>query len=142
MKTTRVLTVGVFDLFHLGHLNLLIEASRRGGHLTVGVHDDRYNTKGVRMVYSLADRVKLVRHLSMVDEVRMYERVDRLVEEVDFDVFVYGPDQNHCYFQRAFEWCRANGRELVCLPRTQGVSSSFIRRIVDPVALSEAFARQ
>lgn len=138
MQPLRVLTVGVFDLFHLGHLNLLIEASKQGGHLTVGVHDDRDNSKGVRMVYSLADRVKLVRHLSMVDEVRIYERVDRLVEEVEFDVFVYGPDQNHRYFQRAFEWCRANDKALVCVSRTEGVSSSFIRRIVDPLALSEA----
>lgn len=133
--------MGVFDLFHLGHLNLLIEASRQGGHLTVGVHDDRENHKGVHMVYSLADRVKLVRHLSMVDEVRVYERVDRLVQEVDFDVFVYGPDQDHTYFQRAFEFCRNTDKELVCVSRTEGVSSSFIRRIVDPLSLHEASGR-
>ena len=48
---------------------------------------------------------------------------------VKFDVFAKGPDQNHEGFQRAIDWCRDNEREVVVIPRTEGISSTMIRNI-------------
>lgn len=130
-KEKRVLTVGVFDFFHLGHLNVLEAAKEKGNYLIVAVHDDKLNTKGVEFLYSLEERMRFVRSIVFVDEVVPYERIDLLVENVDFDIFAYGADQNHEFFQKAFEWCRKNKKELVMLKRTEGISSTKLRGIIE-----------
>lgn len=56
-----------------------------------------------------------------------YTDVDKIVQEVDFDVFVTGPDQCHAGFQRAIQWCEEHGKEHVVLARTDGVSSSELK---------------
>lgn len=126
----KVLTVGVFDFFHLGHLNVLEAAKKLGDYLIVAVHDDKLNIKGVEFLYSLEDRMRIIDSLKCVDEVISYERVDTLLKKTKFDIFAYGPDQNHQYFQKAFEWCRQNNKELVMLNRTEGISSTRIREII------------
>lgn len=126
----KVVTVGVFDFFHLGHLNVLEAAKEHGDYLIVAVHDDKENIKGVEFLYSLEERMRFVGSIKFVDEVIPYERVDILLEAIDFDIFVYGPDQNHEYFQKAFEWCRKNNKELVMLKRTEGISSTQLRNIL------------
>lgn len=126
----KVITVGVFDFFHLGHLNVLEAAKEYGDYLIVAVHDDKKNTKGVEFLYSLEERMRFVGSIKFVDEVIPYERVDTLLEVIDFDIFVYGPDQNHKYFQEAFKWCRKNKKELVMLKRTEGISSTRLREII------------
>lgn len=126
----KVLTVGVFDFFHLGHLNVLEQAKTYGNYLIVAVHDDKLNTKGVDFLYSLEDRMRFVENLGFVDEVIPYERVDKIVESVDFDIFVHGPDQNHQYFQKAIDWCKTNGKEVVTSERTEGISSTRLRNFL------------
>jgi len=129
-KKKKVVTVGVFDFFHLGHLNVLESAKSLGDYLIVGVHNDKLNTKGVDFLYSLDDRIRLVQSLCCVDEVVPYERIDLLIEGMDFDILAHGPDQNHQYFQKAFEWCIKNEKEVYTLPRTEGISSTKLRAIL------------
>lgn len=123
----KVLTVGVFDFFHLGHLNVLEQAKSYGDYLIVAVHDDKLNTKGVDFLYTLEERLRFVNSLGFVNEAIPYERVDKIVELIDFDIFVHGPDQNHQYFQKAFEWCKASGKEVITSERTEGISSTRLR---------------
>lgn len=123
----KVLTVGVFDFFHLGHLNMLEQAKEHGDYIIVAVHDDKLNTKGVDFLYSLEDRMRFVENIKFIDKVIPYERVDILMSKVNFDVFMHGPDQNHKYFQKAFEWCLQNGKEIVESKRTEGISSTRLR---------------
>lgn len=127
----KVVTVGVFDFFHLGHLNVMEAAKNHGDYLIVAVHDDKLNTKGVEFLYNLEERMRFVGSIKCVDEVIPYERVDLLLPTIEFDVFAYGPDQNHKYFQKAFEWCEKNNKEMVMLQRTGGISSTRIREIVN-----------
>lgn len=125
---TRVFTVGVFDLFHLGHLNLLKAAKRMGHYLIVGVqyHAEKY--KDARICYTFDQRMEIVRSLRFVDLAVPYERVDEKVVEVDFDIFAKGPDQEHAGFQRAVQFCAANGRKVAIIPRTENISASALRR--------------
>ena len=69
----------------------------------------------------------MVKAIRYVDEVVSYQAVDDIVKTIDFDVFVTGPDQNHEGFQRAFQWCNEHGKEHLVLPRTEGISSSWLK---------------
>lgn len=126
----KVLTVGVYDFFHLGHLNVLRQAKSFGDYLIVAVHDDKLQSKGVDFLYTLVERMEIIKSLRIVDEVVPYERVDMLIDTLEFDVFVHGPDQTHQYFQKVIEWCRKNNKEVFETVRTSGISSTKLREIL------------
>ena len=126
----KVITVGVFDYFHLGHLRLFENAKKHGDYLIVAVQDgdNILKTKpNADVLYTTEQRIDLVRALRIVDEVVIYQDVDTILPEVDFDVFAIGEDQTHEGFQRAVAWCEANGKEVVRLMRTPGICSSAIK---------------
>lgn len=127
MLKRRVLIPGTFDLFHIGHFNVIKKASEKGDYLTVAVHIDASNSKGVDIFYTPEDRAEIIRNLRFVDNVVFYERIDELVKNVEFDVLCHGPDNTNDLCMRAYKWCRDNGRNVVEIPRTEGVSSSKIR---------------
>lgn len=127
----KVLTVGVFDFFHYGHYKLFENAKKCGDYLIVAVQDGDYILKykpDANVLYTTEQRLELVGALRSVDEVVVYYDVDQIVKEVDFDIFAVGGDQNHAGFMRAIEWCKEHGKEVVRLPRTQGISSSDIKK--------------
>ena len=126
----KIITVGVFDYFHLGHLRLFENAKKMGDYLIVAVQDGKYILKtkpDATVLYSTEQRVDLVKALRVVDEVIIYQDVDKILPEVDFDVFAIGGDQTHDGFQRAMKWCKENGKEVYRLPRTPGICSSQIK---------------
>lgn len=79
-------------------------------------------------MYSTDQRMELVRALRTVDEVGIYCDVSDDIKKFDFDVFAIGEDQNHAGFQKAVEWCMANGKEVVRMKRTPGICSSDIKK--------------
>lgn len=126
----KILTVGVYDYLHIGHVNLFRRAKELGDYLIVAVQDSTCILKykpNTKILYNTDERMYMVRSIRYVDEVVVYTDVDSIVKEVDFDVFVTGPDQIHEGFQRAMQWCRDNGKETVVLPRTEGISSSQLK---------------
>ena len=128
-----VLTFGVFDLLHVGHIELFRRAKELGDYLMVAVQDDESVRKykpGVTPVLNTADRACLVQSIRYVDQVAVYKDVDVFVRQVDFDILVTGPDQTHAGFLRAIEWCREHGKRTVVLSRTEGISSSFLKSII------------
>lgn len=131
MKT--VLTVGVFDLLHYGHIELFRKAKLHGDKLIVAVQTSEFVTKfkpGANLVYNTDERLYMVSAIRYVDNVITYDSIDKFIDKIDFDVFVVGEDQNHEKFQLAIEWCKAHGKEVVTLPRTQGISSSMIKNLL------------
>lgn len=127
----KVLTVGVFDYFHYGHLRLFERARALGDYLVVAVQDGDYILKykhDAEILYCTEQRVQIISALRCVDEVITYQDVDRIVQTVDFDVFAVGGDQSHQGFQMAIAWCNANGKKVVRLERTAGISSSQIKK--------------
>ncbi len=126
----KVVTVGVFDYFHLGHLRLFENAKKLGDYLIVAVQDGDMILKtkpNANVLYTTEQRIELVSALKIVDEVVIYKDVDTFLPTIDFDVFAIGGDQNHEGFQRAVKWCEENGKEVVRLPRTPGICSSDIK---------------
>lgn len=126
----KVLTVGVYDLLHIGHVNLFRRARAVGDSLVVAVQDSDVVLKykpGAKLVYSTEERMYMVKAIRYVDDVITYESVDDIVKTADFDIFVTGPDQTHEGFQRAIQWCKNHGKEHVVLPRTEGISSSWLK---------------
>ena len=132
MKT--ILTVGVYDMLHIGHMLLFKHAKelfpKEKCRLIVAVQDGDYILKykpGTQMVYTTDERAFMVSCSKYVDEVIIYKDVDVDIQNVDFDVFAKGPDQQHAGFKRATEWCKSNGKDVVVIPRTEGISSTMLR---------------
>ena len=129
-KYKRVLTVGVYDLLHKGHVELYRRAKGLGDYLIVAVQDSEFILKykpTAKVLNSTDDRKYMIKSIRYVDEVITYTDVDKIVQEVEFDVFVTGPDQIHSGFQRAIQWCEEHGKEHIVLGRTDGVSSSELK---------------
>lgn len=127
----KVITVGVYDYFHLGHLRLFENAKKLGDYLIVAVQDSDYILKykpTAKIFYTTEQRIELINSLKVVDEVITYEDVDETIMNTEFDVFAVGEDQVHEGFQRAIKWCKDNGKEVVRLPRTPGICSSNIKK--------------
>lgn len=128
MKT--VLTFGVYDMLHIGHILLFKKAKELGDKLIVAVQDGDYILKykpDTKMVYTTEERLYMVSTIKYVDEVVVYKDVDKDIQNISFDVFAKGPDQQHAGFQRAVEWCLFHNKEVVVIPRTEGISSSLLR---------------
>ena len=132
MKT--VLTFGVFDLLHIGHVLLFKKAKElsEGGQLIVAVQESDFILKykpDTELVIDTSTRMFMVNSIKYVDKVVTYQDVDKDIQNIDFDIFAKGPDQNHEGFKRAENWCKNHGKEVVVIPRTEGISSSLLRRI-------------
>lgn len=126
----KILTFGVYDMLHIGHILLFKHAKELGDRLIVAVQDDDVILKykpNTKIVYTTDERIFMVSSIRYVDEVVSYTDVDVDIQRFDFDVFAKGPDQNHIGFQRAVEWCKKNGKEVIIIPRTEGISSTMLR---------------
>jgi glycerol-3-phosphate cytidylyltransferase len=119
----RVITFGTFDLFHIGHLNLLRRARALGDCLIVGVSSDDLNQskKAKLPVIPLADRIAIVAGVRYVDEVFVEESLELKGEYLRrhrADVLVMGDDWQG-RFDEFTSLCRVE-----YLPRTPEISSS------------------
>jgi len=129
----RVLTFGVFDMLHYGHIRLFKNIKKICGqdcYLIVAVQDSDYILKykpGAKIMYNTQERVDMISELKSVDEVIVYADADVSIKNVSFDIFAKGPDQTHAGFARAVQWCLDNKKEVVVIPRTEGISSSYLK---------------
>ncbi len=129
----KILTVGVYDLLHIGHIELFRRAKNLGDFLIVAVQESDVILKykpNAKIVYGTKERMYMVQSIRYVDKVVVYSDVDDIVKKIDFDVFVTGPDQNHSGFQAAIRWCKQNNKEHVILSRTEGISSSLLKHSI------------
>lgn len=125
----RIITFGTFDVFHVGHVNILERAKLHGSHLIVGVSSDELNmSKKQRYpIYSQEDRIHIIRSLSCVNEVFVEESLELKAEYIKYynaDVLVMGDDWQG-KFDHLKDICK-----VVYLPRTPSVSTTEIIEIV------------
>lgn len=124
MKT--VITYGTFDLFHVGHLNLLRRAKELGDYLIVAVSSDRFNWEEKQKKCEIPDkdRMAIVEAIKYVDKVIPEDSWEQKIEDVkkyNVDVFVIGDDWKG-KFDFLKDYC-----EVVYLPRTEGISSTQLK---------------
>lgn len=121
----RVITYGTFDLFHIGHLNLLKRAKALGDYLIVAVSSDEFNLqKGKVCKIKDTDRMQIVEAIKYVDQVIPETSWDQKIEDVKkygVDIFVMGDDWKG-KFDFLKDYC-----EVVYLPRTEGISSTQLK---------------
>ena len=130
----KVLTFGVFDYFHYGHLKLFERAKTLGNYLVVAVQrtEEIHKTKpDAKVLYSLEQRMEILNAIKHIDLVVPYTQVADDIKNIDFDVLALGGDQDHVGFQQAKLWCEQNGKKVVVLERTPNISSSNIIKNLD-----------
>ena len=120
-----VITFGTFDVFHIGHLNILQRARHLGDRLVVGVSTDALNFKKKNRypVFKEEDRLAIIAGLACVDEVFREESLEwkgRYITTHQADVLVMGDDWAG-RFDMFKELC-----EVVYLPRTENISTTEI----------------
>lgn len=126
----KVITFGVFDLLHIGHINLFYNSKRLGDYLIVAVQDDFNsvsNKPGLKLHDPLKTRMEKVDRVECVAKVIPYSQIDETIKTIGFDILVVGPDQKNDHFQKAFKWCKENKKTVITIERTEGISSSLLR---------------
>lgn len=124
-------TTGVFDLFHIGHLNILKRAKEQCEYLIVGVSTDEVvlNYKHKTPVISFDERCQIVSAIRYVDEVVPQTSMDKMeaYTKYKFDAIFHGSDWkgSDMYNSIVSEFAKL-GVDVVFLPHTDGISSTEI----------------
>ncbi len=125
----RVITFGTFDVFHIGHVNILERAKDLGSLLIVGVSTDNlsFSKKGRNPVYNESHRLKIVQSIHCVDEVFLEESLElkrQYIEHHKADILVMGDDWLG-RFDELDDIC-----QVKYFPRTQDISTTDIIKTV------------
>jgi len=123
-------TSGVYDLFHIGHLNLLKNAKGLCDKLIVGVSTDKLvEYKHKRPVIPFEERIEIVRSCKFVDAAIPQEELDKykMWEKLHFDILFVGDDwYNSPSWQEMEEKFKKVGVRVVYFPYTKGTSSTIL----------------
>lgn len=128
-------TTGVFDLFHIGHLNLLKNAKGMCDKLIVGVtSDELVSYKNKNAVIPFEERMEIVRNVVHVDAVIRQDSMDKMEmwSKLKFDIMFVGDDWHNTPKWDALENEFSDiGVKIVFFPYTQGTSSTLINAILN-----------
>lgn len=131
---SKILTFGVYDYFHLGHLRLFKQCKEYGDYLIVAVQDSKYILKykpDAKVLYTTEERVEILEALKIVDKVVVYDTVgEAALEKIDFDILALGEDHRGGRFDEVEKWCDEHGKKVIRLKRTPGICSSEIKNIL------------
>ena len=128
-------TTGVYDLFHIGHLNLLKNAKGLCDKLIVGVTtDELVSYKNKKAVIPFEERIEIVRNIQFVDAVIPQDSMDKLEmwHKIKFDVMFVGDDwYNTDKWKDLEEKLKALGVKIIYFPYTKGTSSTLINSVLN-----------
>ena len=134
-KTLMGYTSGVYDLFHVGHLNLLKNAKGLCDQLIVGVtSDELVSYKNKKAVIPHNERMEIVRNIKFVDAVVPQNDMDKfkMWERLKFDVMFVGDDWfDTPKWKELDEKFKSVGVKIIYFPYTKGVSSTLINSTLD-----------
>ena len=123
-------TAGVYDLFHIGHLNLLKNAKGMCDKLIVGVTtDDLVLYKGKRSLIPFDERIEIVRNIKYVDAAIPQYDMDKLTtcKKLGASVLFVGDDwYNTDKWNKYEEEFKKEGIRIVYFPYTKGISSTIL----------------
>ena len=133
MKRYRVgYTQGVYDMFHIGHLNLINHAKELCDYLIVGVNADElvWSYKNKIPVINQDARREIVENIKAVDKCIIVTTLDKslLWKQIHFDAIFIGDDwKGNERWKETEEVLKNLGAEVVYLPHTDGISSTMLR---------------
>jgi len=133
MKKYRIgYTQGVFDMFHIGHLNLLNEAKKRCDILIVGVNSDELvkDYKNKEPIINQNDRRSIVENIKAVDKAIIVDTLDKfeIYKNIDFNAIFIGDDwKNNPRWLETKENFEKIDIDVVFLPYTKNISSTELR---------------
>ena len=129
---------GVFDLYHIGHINMFRRAKEQCDYLIVGVTSDEYvlNKKKRTPFIPCDERITVIKSCKYVDKVvkipYMHEEITEAWEKYHYDVQFCGSDcENDPWWLEQKAWLQAHGSDLVFFPYTQQTSSTKIKSLID-----------
>ena len=131
-------TTGVFDLFHIGHLNVLKNAKELCDYLIVGVSTDEVveSYKHKKPIIPYEERKAIVEAMRYVDKVVPQTDMDKMKawDKLRFDVMFHGDDwKGSALFEKYIEQFRAVGVAVEFLPHTQGTSSTILTGVLHEI---------
>jgi len=128
----KVITYGTFDMFHVGHLELLKRVKSYGDELIVAVSTDEFNEiKGKKTIIPYNQRAEIVEAIKYVDKVIPEHHWEQKIEDIkkyNIDLFVMGDDWKG-KFDFLKEYC-----EVIYLPRTDGISSTALKETLKTIS--------
>lgn len=130
-------TTGVFDLFHIGHLNILKKAKENCDYLIVGVTtDELVSYKNTQAVVPFEERMEIVKAIRFVDEVVPQATMDKKEawQRLQFDRMFVGSDwQGTEKWKKLEEEFKALHVEIVYFPYTKGTSSTKLKETLEKI---------
>lgn len=130
-------TAGVYDLFHIGHLNLLKRAKENCDKLIVGITtDELVKYKGKTPVVTLDERMEIVKAIRYVDEVVVQDDLDKFNawKKYHYDVLFVGDDWKGTEIWNKYEQqLNAVGAKVVYFPYTKTTSSTLLREVLNKI---------
>ena len=129
---SNVYAIGVFDLFHLGHLNHLLQAKKCGDNLIVGICSDNLVLSTKRSpIIPQEQRIKIISNLKCVSSTFVYKDLNQIekLKELKINTFCIGPeyDQNP-YYTKIMKFCKEKNINVQVVERTKVVSTTDIIR--------------
>ncbi|MDD3876069.1 MAG: adenylyltransferase/cytidyltransferase family protein [Bacteroidales bacterium] len=129
---------GTFDLFHIGHLNIILNARSQCDKLIVGVNTDEvcFQAKNKYPVIPFEERIKIVEAIKYVDSVVKQDTTDRFVswEKNKFDVIFVGDDLKGTEKWNKFEVEFSKvGVKVIFFPYTKTTSSTLVRKVLNEI---------
>ena len=131
-------TAGVYDLFHIGHLNLLRNAKMHCDKLIVGVTtDELVQYKGKKPVITLSERMEIVKAIRYVDEVVVQDDLDKVKawDKYHYDILFVGSDwQGTDKWNKYEAQLKEKGAKVIYLPYTKTTSSTLLTNVLKELA--------
>ena len=131
-------TTGVFDMFHIGHLNILKRAKEQCDYLIVGVSTDELvrSYKNKTPIIPFEERMAIVEAIRYVDKVIPQMSMDKYGawEKLKYNVLFHGSDwKNSDMYNEIMEQFSKVGVDVVFLPHTEGVSSTLLSEVLHKI---------
>ena len=131
-------TTGVFDMFHIGHLNILKKAKQNCDHLIVGVSTDELveSYKNKKPIISFEHRCEIVSALQMVDEVIAQESRDKISQfkAINYDLLFVGDDwKGSSIFTQLESVLNKAGARIMYFNYTKDISSTKLTTILQKI---------
>lgn len=125
-------TQGTYDMFHIGHLNLLRQAKEQCERLIVGINSDKLvqEYKNKTPIVNEQDRMEIVKELRCVDDVLLCDTLKKTTmwQKIHFDAIFIGNDwKGNARWQQTERDLAPLGADVVYLKHTDGISSSLLR---------------